>query len=202
MALSDWLMLASVCIAGALSPGPSLLFVLDTRARHGRSAAFLASLGHGLGVGVYAVAAVLGVAAVAQTHPLLARSIEWAGAAYLLWLAWNIWPRSSGENREGDSADRHAASMHHRSFIAGFLVAILNPKVMLFFAGIFAALAPATASRVELAGMGAMAAVVDASWYALVSYLGGALSQFFARCTVQRMIAALLAAFALALLVP
>ncbi len=198
MTLADWLMLAAVCMAGAVSPGPSLLFVLDTRARHGAQAALLASLGHGLGVGVYALGAVLGVAAVAQAHPLLARSIEALGAVYLLWLAWNIWPRGGVTADPEDTA--HPQQARHRAFVAGFLVAILNPKVMLFFAGIFAALAPASASGLEQTAMGGMAAVLDAGWYALVSTLGGALSGFFARRPVQRLIAALLAGFAVALL--
>lgn len=198
MSLSDWLMLAAVCMAGAVSPGPSLLFVLDTRARHGAHAALLASLGHGLGVGVYALAAVLGVAAVAQAHPLLAQGIGVLGAVYLMWLAWNIWPHTGSASESADSAPEGDA--RQRAFVAGFLVAILNPKVMLFFAGIFAALAPASASWLEQGGMGAMAAVIDAGWYALVSTLGGALAGFFARPATQRLIAVLLAGFAMALL--
>ncbi len=195
-------MLASVCLAGAVSPGPSLLFVLATRAREGRQAALLVALGHGVGVGLYALAAVLGVAAVAQAHPMVARMVEGLGAIYLLWLAWNIWPRvTSAETSLADETERPAPALH-RAFGAGFLVAVLNPKVMLFFAGIFAALAPAGASYPEQAGMAGMAAVIDAGWYAVASYAGGSLARLLAHCTVQRMIAALLAAFGLALLLP
>lgn len=194
-------MLAAVCTAGALSPGPSLLFVLATRARHGAQAAVRASIGHGVGVGVYAMAAVWGVATVTQSHPLVARTIETVGALYLLWLAWGVWPRGDGSESLPQAAT-DTPTPAHRSFVQGFLVAFLNPKVMVFFVGIFAALAPATASWGERSGMGLMAATIDAAWYALVSLAGGAVSGVFAHCTVQRMIAALLAAFGLALLLP
>ena len=61
MGLADWLSLISICLLGALSPGPSLMVILACTAENGRKAGVLASIGHGLGVFIYALAAASGL---------------------------------------------------------------------------------------------------------------------------------------------
>ena len=198
MQLTDWGVLAAVCAAGALSPGPSLLFILATRARRGTGAAVAASIGHGLGVGVYALAAVAGVATLLTAWPTIARGLEVAGALYLLWLGWQFWPRSpcspDSKTAESESPARHWA------FVSGLAVALFNPKVLFFFAGVVAAVAPTSATVPEQFGMAAMATTIDALWYAVVSLSGAVLSGMFARSGVQKALALLLAGVGLALL--
>ena len=46
MGLADWLSLISICLLGALSPGPSLMVILACTAENGRKAGVLASIGH------------------------------------------------------------------------------------------------------------------------------------------------------------
>ena len=66
MALADWLSLISICLLGALSPGPSLMVILACTSGNGRAAGVLASVGHGLGVFGYALAAATGLSASAR----------------------------------------------------------------------------------------------------------------------------------------
>jgi len=57
----QWLSLAMICLAGAVSPGPSLLVILDATRRGGRPAGMLAAIGHGLGIFIYAFGAATGL---------------------------------------------------------------------------------------------------------------------------------------------
>nr|MBV6630183.1 LysE family transporter [Oceanococcus sp. HetDA_MAG_MS8] len=169
----SWLGLALACLAGALSPGPSLLFVLAVRGRDGSMAAVAAALGHGLGVGLYAAAAATGLALVIQTYPALELGLSLLGAAYLLWLAYGFWPRKDSADYLPSAPPRSARS----GFVSGMLVALLNPKVVLFFAGIFAAMVPAGAGALEVICAAALAAAIDAAWYSVIALLGARLAQ-------------------------
>ena len=169
----SWLGLALACLAGAVSPGPSLLFILAVRGRDGSAAALAAAVGHGLGVGVYALAAAAGLALVIQTQPGIGFAVSLLGAAYLLWLAYGFWPRAHGVDKDQPGVSHTAAG----GFFSGFLVAVLNPKVVLFFAGIFAAMVPADVGGTAVMLAAVLAAVIDAGWYALVAIAGARLAQ-------------------------
>ncbi len=188
MSPQDWLLVLAVCTAGAVSPGPSLLLLLGIRARDGRGAALTAACGHGLGIGLYALTAAFGLAAVALALPGVALALSLLGGLYLLWLAYGFWPRGAG------SDEAHAAPAAGGAAVQGLLIALLNPKVMLFYAGIFAALVPVSASAVERLGLGLLPALIDAGWYALVALAGGAIAGPLARPGVQRALALLLGA--------
>lgn len=196
----DWFVLASVCAMGAVFPGASLAFLLGVRQTQGSNAAFAAALGHGMGVGLCALGAVFGLAAMLAAAPAASEGLRAAGAAYLIWLGWQMWPRetAASSNQVGSAAatDRHPGA----AFFSGFLVAVLNPKVLIFFAGVFAALAPPSAGVSERLAMALLAAVIDAAWYALVGVLGGVAAAVFARIWVQKVLVLVIFGFGAALL--
>ena len=63
-----WSQFAIVCIIGAMSPGPSLAVVIRNNINYNRLAGILTSIGHGLGIGVYATLAILGLGIILQTN--------------------------------------------------------------------------------------------------------------------------------------
>ncbi len=168
MSLTAWLSLLAVCALGAMSPGPSLAVVVRNTVRHGRSAGVATATAHGLGVGVYALATALGLAAVLATQATLFTSLTLAGAAYLLWLGANAL-------RGGDRFNPPAAAgfVASRSIIEaardGFAIAFLNPKIALFFLALFSQFIPRDAGASEVIILAGTATLVDALWYALVA---------------------------------
>ena len=50
----DWVSLITICIAGALSPGPSLIVILSISMKFGRKAGFSSAVGHGVAIFIYA----------------------------------------------------------------------------------------------------------------------------------------------------
>jgi threonine/homoserine/homoserine lactone efflux protein len=125
--------LASVLLA--LTPGPNLLYLVSRTLCQGRTAGFVSLAGTTSGFLFYAVSAALGLTAVFVAVPVLFEVVRWAGAAYLLWLAWDaVRPRGSG----GLFARRDLPPVRPEAlFRTGVITSILNPKVALFYLALF-----------------------------------------------------------------
>ena len=90
MTLPLWLSLVAVCIMGAMLPGPSLAVVLKHSLHGGMKNGMLAALSHGIGVGFYACASLLGLGALMTQLPTLYQVLVYGGAAYLAYLGIRI----------------------------------------------------------------------------------------------------------------
>jgi len=111
-------------------PGADMTFVIAAAARGGPRQGSIAALGISAGTLVHIVAAVLGLSAILASSQTVFNLIKWAGAAYLLWIAFSLLRSGGGGN--GEEHARPAAS-GLRLFRAAALVNVLNPKVALFF---------------------------------------------------------------------
>lgn len=69
MTLATWLAVVTICVLGAMSPGPSLALVLKQTLTGGRRNGVITALSHGIGVGIYAFLSVLGLAAIITASP-------------------------------------------------------------------------------------------------------------------------------------
>ena len=83
MLLNDWVSLAIICTLGAFSPGPSLMVILSLTASKGRKAGYIASIGHGIGIFIYALLSATGLAIMLNTYRQLFVSIQILGAIFL-----------------------------------------------------------------------------------------------------------------------
>jgi len=95
-------------------------------------AAALGQLGISSGCVVHALAAALGLAALLAASAWAFALIKWAGAAYLLWLAWGMLRAARAAPAPTAGADSQPASLA-AIYVQGFLTNVLNPKVALFF---------------------------------------------------------------------
>ena len=171
MSFPAWLSLLAICALGAMSPGPSLAVVIRNTLTGGRARGVATALSHGLGVGLYAVATALGLAAVLATQAALFTGITLAGSAYLLWLGANA---LRGGKRSATAAETPQAVAPTPPSLRGaardgFAIAFLNPKIALFFLALFSQFASADASVAEVAVLAGTATLVDAGWYTLVA---------------------------------
>jgi len=164
--LATWLTVLSICVLGAMSPGPSLALVLRHTLAGGRRNGALAALAHGAGIGIYALAAISGLAVLITASPALFRAFEWGGAAYLAWLGLRgLLAKPAEAAQPGSPASGRSAARD------GFLIAFLNPKIAVFFIALFAqVIGPDTpwAARLLYAGT---AWFIDTAWYLLVAWL-------------------------------
>ena len=81
-----WLQFATVCVAGAMSPGPSLALIIRNSTTISRFAGFMTAVGHGIGMGVYAVFAVTGLIIILTTNEILFQFIQIIGILFLLFI--------------------------------------------------------------------------------------------------------------------
>ena len=168
MEFSSWLALAAICIMGAISPGPSLAVVIRNTVRGGQGHGVLTALGHGLGVGLYALITALGLALLITRNPLLFDIIRYGGAAFLAWLG--IKALLAKPHPEAAEASGHAVRGRQGAF-EGFMVAFLNPQLAIFFVALFSQFVRADTGWQQGGIMMLTAGGIDALWYVLVALL-------------------------------
>ncbi|WP_028115570.1 LysE family translocator [Ferrimonas senticii] len=175
MNLMTWLSLATICVLGAVSPGPSLALVINNTVAGGTRRGLMTAIGHGVGVGLYALITALGLAVIIKQTPMLFSAIQYGGAAFLLYTAARIL-LSKSQPQSGDNST--AATAHSASrfvgFGGGFMVAFLNPKLALFFLALFSQFVSPEQGWWQHLIMMLTAGGIDALWYAVVALgIGG-----------------------------
>jgi len=128
--LAHWIAFFSAAILLNLSPGPDMAFILGQTAKGGRGAGFSAMLGIWTGAFMHVLMAAVGLSAILVTSALAFSIVKWVGAAYLIWLGINA-IRSKGGSEVAET--RPASTSGSRIYWQGILVAVLNPKVAIFF---------------------------------------------------------------------
>ena len=166
-----WLLLGLTLFAGAASPGPSLALVLRSTVSAGRHAGVLVALAHGIGVWLYALAVVFGVAAVLLHMPSLMLVVQLGGVIFLLYLGAQMMRGglAAGEKDPEDTADPASARSSGRHLLDGFLIVFLNPKIMEFFLAVFSQfLTPQQSIETQVLAA-TLAGLIDGLWYGLVA---------------------------------
>jgi threonine/homoserine/homoserine lactone efflux protein len=133
--LDSLALFAVACVLLVLTPGPNLMYLISRTLCQGRSAGIISLAGTTSGFLFYALAAALGLTAVFVAVPVLFDVVRWAGAAYLLMLAWDaVRPQRSGGLFAQRDLPRVAPAVLFRT---GMLTSILNPKIALFYLALF-----------------------------------------------------------------
>ena len=163
MDINSLLGISFVCAMGAISPGPSLAVVLRNTISGGRTQGVMTGIGHGIGLGIYAFIAVMGLSSLLLANKQIFNLIQWAGALFLIWLAFNmIIYRPAGISNDNKGNWR-------RGFLEGFMISFLNPKILVFMAAVFSQFINPDISSVGRFIMAIMAGVIDTIWYVLVA---------------------------------
>lgn len=202
--LDTWLLFAAACLALAIAPGPNHVYLVARTLANGRAAGFVSLAGTSSGLALHAAAAALGLSAVLAAVPAAYDVLRWAGAAYLLFVAWQTL-RAPLAPVEGVKASRMAAGTLFRD---GALTGILNPKVALFQLAFFPQfLDPAHGSLlVQGLLLGGTQLAVVAGYDALLIVAAGSVRGWFGArpawaAASRRLVAGVFALLALRLLV-
>jgi threonine/homoserine/homoserine lactone efflux protein len=163
-----WLSFVVICIMGALSPGPSLALVIKNTLAGGTSQGYATAISHGLGVALYAAITATGIAVIIVKSPLIFSIIQYAGAAFLLYLG--VKSLLSKKDNEVFSEDNTANKSQVNGWRDGFLIAFLNPKLAIFFLALFSQFLGEEASSEQKMIMTATVGSIDALWYCLVTF--------------------------------
>ena len=160
-----WSQFAIVCIAGAMSPGPSLAIVIRNNVNFNRLAGILTSIGHGIGIGVYATLAVLGLGIILQTNQTVFMIIQIIGLVLLfLFGLMFVFQKNKQDKKEEKQSQLN-------SFLQGFTIAIINPKILIWFTAVYSQFIAIDASFYFNSILVLTASLIDAIWYIIVSIL-------------------------------
>lgn len=117
-----------------LTPGPNMGYLAIVATRFGRRAGLTTILGVTAGLTVYMLAAVFGLTEIILNVGWVYGLLRWAGVAYLLWLALDVWRGDPGGTGGAD-----IAPPAERFMVRGLLANLLNPKAAVFYVGLLPA---------------------------------------------------------------
>lgn len=117
-------------------PGPSVLFVVARAVAWGRLTASMTVLGNAAGMLVLGVLLAFGFGPLLEASPALYAAVQWGGGLYLVWLGIDALRHRAVHAAEMVDQGPTAPSLL-RTAREGFIVGLLNPKALVFFAAIF-----------------------------------------------------------------
>jgi len=165
MSLEGWLLLIATCMVGAMTPGPSLMLIMQSGLRHGRIHGLKTSCVHAVGVAIWAAFTVIGVSTLLVSSPVISTVFTALGASYLFYLGW----QAIKTFRVGEVLVESVEQESSIPVSQGFSIAFLNPKLAVFFLALYSSFVTESLTTVDKFFMVAISGGVDALWYALVT---------------------------------
>ena len=153
-----------VCLLGAISPGPSMAVVINNAIFKGRYAGILTAIGHGIGISVYATFAVLGLGLIIKTNVLIFNGLKILSIIFLIFIG-----VKSILNKKTLDLEKKNIKKNTISFIQGFSISILNPKIFVWFIAVYSQFMSQNNDKVFNTYLVSIAGIVDACWYIILT---------------------------------
>lgn len=161
------LIIFSLVLIAAISPGPDLLIVLRNSLGAGRASGIQTAFGIALAIYIHVAYSMLGIALIISQSILLFNIIKYAGAAYLLWLGYKAL-KSKGWQIQSEEAKNPDKSFL-QSFSQGFVTNALNPKATLFFLALFTQVLDPNTSLLVQFWYGTICSMTAFGWFTIVA---------------------------------
>jgi threonine/homoserine/homoserine lactone efflux protein len=140
MSLYGFAAFCAVYLLAVATPGPGVAAVIARSLTHGMRGAPSFIAGFLVGDLIWFAAATAGLAALAQTAQSLFLAVRYAGAVYLLYLAYRLWTAPARPPEVG--GDIHASQRPLRLFFGSLWLTLGNPKPMIFFVALLPTVVP------------------------------------------------------------
>ena len=160
MTLITFVQVLTVCLLGAMSPGPSMAVVIHNAIFKGRYNGILTSIGHGIGIAIYATFAVLGLGIIIETNIFIFNSLKILSIIFLIFIG-----MKSILNKEKLILEKKDVKEKTISFLQGFSISILNPKILVWFIAIYSQFMSINNKLIFNIYLVTIAGIVDAFWY-------------------------------------
>ena len=160
-----WSQFALVCLLGAMSPGPSLAIIIRNSINFNRMSGIIASIAHGLGICVYATVTIIVLEFILRNSETIFFVIQICGSLFLIILGLIFIFKKNNENQND------TYQIHSNSFAQGFMIAIINPKILIWFTAIYAQFIDINATFLNKTILVLTPSIIDTIWYSLVAIL-------------------------------
>ena len=166
MSLVIYIKIFTVCLLGAMSPGPSMVVVINNAIFKNRFHGILTSIGHGIGISMYALFAVLGIALIIKTNLLIFNGIKFVSIIFLIYLGMKSIISKNNLDFEKNNLNGGIAS-----FSQGISISLLNPKIFIWFVAIYSQFMSIDNDIFFNSILVLTAGIVDAVWYITLTLL-------------------------------
>ena len=167
--MAEIIAVSTIAIFMAMLPGADFVMVTRTSIYNGRLAGLYMSLGMCLSVCIHASYSIAGLAVVIANSPWLFSAIKYLGAAYLIYIAWQLLTTREILNKEqSNQSTQMSPSIALRM---GFTCNILNPKTTIFFLSIFTQVVSVDTPLIMQVSYGLIIMLAHFIWYSGVALL-------------------------------
>ena len=164
MTLITFAQVFMVCLLGAMSPGPSMAVVINNAIFKGRYNGILTAIGHGIGIAVYATFAVLGLGLIIETNMFIFNGLKILSIIFLIFIG-----IKSILTKEKINIEKKDIKENTISFLQGFSISILNPKILIWFIAIYSQFMSTDNELLFNIYLVSIAGIIDACWYMILS---------------------------------
>jgi threonine/homoserine/homoserine lactone efflux protein len=175
--VSTLIAFAAISLGMVLTPGPNMLYLISRSVTQGRLAGLISLGGVALGFVFYMLAAAFGLTALLLAVPYAYDALRLAGAAYLMWLAWQTLKPGG---RSPFQVRKLAIDAPRRLFAMGLITNLLNPKIaMLYLALLPQFIDPAQGNvLLQSIALGFTQILISVSVNAVIAVAAGSISLF------------------------
>jgi threonine/homoserine/homoserine lactone efflux protein len=175
--ISALLGFALVCLGMVLTPGPNMMYLISRSITQGPGAGIVSLGGVALGFVFYMLCAAFGITALLFAIPYAYDALRFAGAAYLLWLAWQALKPGG---RSPFQVKTLKVDGPRKLFAMGFVTNLLNPKIaMLYLALLPQFIDPAGGSVLtQSLALGSIQIAISVSVNAMIALAAGSIAVF------------------------
>lgn len=177
---SELVLFAGAALLMVLTPGPNMIYLISRSICQGRKAGVISLFGVIAGFLVHMLGAAVGLTAVFLAVPMAYEVLKWAGAMYLLWMAWQAVKPGARSPFEARQLPPDPA---RKLFVMGFVTNVLNPKIAVFYLSVLPQFVSPEHGSVFLQSitLGTVQIAVSFSINLLIALFAARMASWFAR---------------------
>jgi threonine/homoserine/homoserine lactone efflux protein len=175
--ISNLVAFGFVALGMVLTPGPNMVYLVSRSICQGRRAGLISLAGVALGFVVYMLCAALGITALLFAVPYAYDALRFAGAAYLLWLAWQA---VKPNGRSPFQVRKLQVDGPRKLFAMGFVTNLLNPKIAMLYLALLPQFIDPTAGSVltQSLVLGSTQTIISVGVNGLIALGAGSIALF------------------------
>lgn len=182
MSFELWLVYLVAAVGLSFAPGPNGLLALTHGARFGLQRTLFTVLGGALGFLVLIAVSLAGMGALLAASERGFLMAKMLGAAYLVYLGLRLWMAPAQPITVAADGEGAPAASRSRLFVQGFLVAVTNPKGIVFFAAFLPQfIVPGVSFWTQLAVFGGTFVFVEVLYEAMLAALAQRIAPWLSR---------------------
>lgn len=170
---------ALICLGMVLTPGPNMIYLISRSLSQGPKAGLISLGGVAVGFLFYVFSAAFGITALLLAVPYAYDALRLAGAAYLLYLAWQAL-RPGG--RSPFQVRELPRDRPRKLFMMGLMTNLLNPKVAVLYLSLLPQFIDPEKGHVlsQLLVLGVTQIAISLSVNAIIAVTAGSIAVFLA----------------------